>query len=76
MGKGKALEAENKAATRDCRAAGSYGRKEQAVWAQLPPWPSIWSGTLGNQKEHKAWLMLTKTRLCPQKDKLESKPRI
>lgn len=60
MGKGKALEAENKAATRDCRATGSYGRKGQAVWAQLPLWPSIWSGTLGNQKEHKAWFMLTK----------------
>lgn len=56
---GEALKAENKAASRACRAAGSYQRKGQAAWAQLPPWPSVGPGTLGDQKEHKAWPMPT-----------------
>lgn len=78
-GKGEALEVENKAATRECRSAGSYRKKGEAARTQLPPLHSIEPGILEDQKEHKSWLMPTNIRrqgYAHKKYKLQSKPRM
>lgn len=78
MGEGKALEAENKAATKDCSCMELW---EEGI-GSLGPATSMSQHLVRHSGKSKGAQGLVyarkdrETRLCPQKDKLQSKPRI